>query len=154
MIKPFYISKEALEKLKEELHYLKSVKRKEITERIEAALALGDLSENAEYHDAKDEMAMLDGKIAEMLNQLKNVVIIDDQKKETGVVGIGSEIEVETDGQKIIYKIVGPKEADPAHGMISNETPLAQALLGHKQGEQVEFDAPSGKKYYKILSIK
>lgn len=154
MTRPFYISKEALDKLKQELHELKTVKRKEITEKIEAALALGDLSENAEYHDAKDELALLEGRIAEIEEQLKNAAIIEDGERDSSKVQVGSEVVVETDSQKTNYKIVGPNEADPAHGLISNETPLAQALLGHKVGEQVEFDAPAGKKIYKIISIK
>ncbi|MBU0649459.1 transcription elongation factor GreA [Patescibacteria group bacterium] len=154
MTKPFYISKEALERLQNELKAFKTTKRREVTDKIEAALALGDLSENAEYHDAKDELAMLEGRILEIEDQIKNAVIIDESKKATDMVDVGSEIDVETEGQKITYKIVGPNEADPAHGFISNETPLAQALLGHRQGESVEFNAPSGKKMYRIVSIK
>jgi transcription elongation factor GreA len=152
--KPYYLSAEALEKMKQELEYLKKDKRKEIAEKLQAAIALGDLSENAEYHDAKDEMGMLEGKIAQMEDQIKNAVIIEENGGKKDQVEVGCQVEIESEGNRIAYKIVGPNEADPAEGFISNETPLAQALMGHKAGEEVEFEAPSGKKIYKIIKIK
>ncbi|MDD4995478.1 MAG: transcription elongation factor GreA [Patescibacteria group bacterium] len=153
MSNPYYLSKEALAKLKEELDYLKKVKRKEVAEKIQAAIALGDLSENAEYHDAKDELGMLEGKISVIEDQIKNAVIIEEKHAAGDAVAIGSEVILETDGTKLRYRIVGPNEADPAHGLISNETPLAHAMLGHRAGESIEFEAPSGKKIYRILEI-
>lgn len=153
MPKPFYISAEGLEKIKEELEYLKKTKRKEIADKIQAAIQLGDLSENAEYHDAKDEMGMLEGRIMQIEDQIKNAVVIEEGKGERDVVEVGCTVEVEVDGDKMTYTIVGPNEADPAQGFISNETPLADALIDHKAGDRVEFEAPSGTKVYKILSV-
>jgi len=154
MSKPFYISEEGLEKLKKELEFLKKVRRKEVADKIQAAIALGDLSENAEYHDAKDELGMLEGRIAVVEDQIKNAVIIEEGKEGQDTISVGCTVGVETDGNKISYTIVGPNEADPAKGFISNETPLAEALMDHGVGEEVEFEAPSGKKVYKIISIK
>ena len=154
MSKPYYISAEALEKLKEELEYLKKIKRKEIADKIQAAIQLGDLSENAEYHDAKDELGMLEGRISQMEDQVKNAVIIEEGKGDRDTIEVGCSVELEVDGQQLKYTIVGPNEADPAQGFISNETPLAEALMGHKAGDQVEFEAPSGTKVYKIISVK
>lgn len=153
MSKPYYISAEALEKLREELEYLKKTKRKEIADKIQAAIQLGDLSENAEYHDAKDELGMLEGRISQMEDQVKNAVIIEEGKGDRDTIEVGCSVELEVDGQQLKYTIVGPNEADPAQGFISNETPLAEALMGHKAGDQVEFEAPSGTKVYKILSV-
>lgn len=152
--KPYYLSAEAFEKMKQELEHLKKDKRKEIAEKLQAAIALGDLSENAEYHDAKDEMGMLEGKIAQMEDQVKNAVIIEENGEKKDKVEVGCQVEIESEGSRITYKIVGPNEADPAEGFISNETPLAEALMGHKAGEEVEFEAPSGKKVYKIIDVK
>jgi transcription elongation factor GreA len=154
MSKPYYISAEALEKLKNELEYLKKTKRKEIADKIQAAIQLGDLSENAEYHDAKDELGMLEGRISQMEDQVKNAVIIEEGKGDRDIIEVGCSVELEVDGQQLKYTIVGPNEADPAQGFISNETPLAEALMGHKAGDQVEFEAPAGTKVYKIISVK
>jgi len=154
MTKPFYISAEGLQKIKDELEYLKKTKRKEVADKIQAAIALGDLSENAEYHDAKDEMGMLEGRIMQIEDQMKNAVVIEEGKSSRDTIEVGCSVELEVDGQKINYTIVGPNEADPAQGFISNETPLAQAMMGHRAGDQVEFEAPSGTKVYKILSVK
>jgi len=154
MSKPYYISAEALEKLKEELEYLKKTKRKEIADKIQAAIQLGDLSENAEYHDAKDELGMLEGRISQMEDQVKNAVIIEEGKGDRDTIEVGCSVELEVDDQQLKYTIVGPNEADPAQGFISNETPLAEALMGHRAGDQVEFEAPSGTKVYKIISVK
>jgi len=153
MSKPYYISSEALEKLKAELDHLKKVKRREVADKIQAAIQLGDLSENAEYHDAKDELGMLEGRISTIDDQIKNAVIIEEGKGKRDSIEVGCSVELEVDGQQLKYTIVGPNEADPAQGFISNETPLAEALMGHKAGEQVEFEAPSGAKIYKIISV-
>jgi transcription elongation factor GreA len=153
MLKPYYISAEALEKLKAELEHLKKFKRREVADKIQAAIQLGDLSENAEYHDAKDELGMLEGRISTIDDQIKNAVIIEEGKGKRDAIEIGCSVELEVDGQQLKYTIVGPNEADPAQGYISNETPLAEALMSHKAGEQVEFEAPSGTKIYKIISV-
>lgn len=153
MLKPYYITAEALEKLKTELDYLKKVKRREVADKIQAAIQLGDLSENAEYHDAKDELGMLEGRISTIDDQIKNAVIIEEGKGKRDAIEVGCSAELELDGQRLKYTIVGPNEADPAQGFISNETPLAEALMGHRAGEQVEFEAPAGTKIYKIISV-
>lgn len=147
-----YISAEGLEKIKVELHQLKTVKRRELADRIEAAKALGDLSENAEYHEAKDDLAFVEGRISQLEDMLKNVSII--QTSTSGdVVRIGSTVEVEVNGKKKSYKIVGSNEADPVAGLISNESPLGNAFLGHAIGDMVEVTTPGGTMTYKIVSI-
>lgn len=147
-----YISAEGLEKLKAELVQLKTVRRRELADRIEAAKALGDLSENAEYHEAKDDLAFAEGRISQIEDMLKNVSLI-----ETGPAGaeirIGSAVEVEVNGKKKTYTIVGSNEADPVAGYVSNESPLGNAFLGHKVGDMVEVTTPAGVTTYKVISI-
>lgn len=142
MSEPYYISKESLEKLKEEYNYLQNVKKREMADRIEKAKDLGDLSENAEYSDAKDEMAFVEGKILELRDQIARAVVIE--KKLTDIVAVGSKVSLDCDGKEKNYHIVGPNEADPAGGKISNETPLAMGLLGKKIGDKVEIKIPAG----------
>lgn len=153
-----YISQEDLDKLKKELRELKTVKRKEITERIEEAKSLGDLSENAEYLESREVQAFNEGKIRELEELIKNSVIIDEQKNKSGSgssVQVGDTIEVKNEkGEKIIYKIVGSNGADPAQNKISNESPLGRAFLSRIPGEEVEVLTPIGKMKYKILGIK
>lgn len=150
--KIFYISQEGLDKLKAELHELKTVKVRETSSRIEQAKALGDLKENAEYHSAKDEMGFIQGRIREIEEMLKNVSVIVDVAG-SSTVRIGSRVEVEARGVKKNYKIVGSEEADPASGLISNESPMGRAFLSHAKGDNVEVDTPSGLVVYTILNI-
>ncbi|MFH1077886.1 MAG: transcription elongation factor GreA [Patescibacteria group bacterium] len=147
-----YMSPEGLEKLKVELQDLKTVRRKEAVVRIETAKALGDLSENADYHEAKNELAFIDGRMQEIQQMLKNVSIIE-QDGGTSSVRIGSTIEVESRGIKKTFRIVGSNEADPAQGLISNESPLGSAFLGHAVGDQVEVETPAGGQTYTIVSV-
>lgn len=147
-----YISADGLEKLQQELQNLKTVRRRETAAKIESAKALGDLSENAEYHEAKDEMAFIEGRILEIQHILKNVSLID-QSATKGAVRIGSKIEAETNGKKKTFTIVGSNEADPTQGLISNESPLGNAFLGHSQGDEVEVSTPAGTQMYTILTI-
>lgn len=147
-----YISKEGLEKLKAELAYLKTDRRKELVARIEAAKALGDLSENAEYHEAKDDLSMTMGRIHQIEEMLKNVSMIE-HGGDAGVIGIGSSVTVEVGGKNKTYKIVGSNEADPVSGLISNESPLGSAFLGRSQGETVSVETPVGLNAYKILTV-
>lgn len=147
-----YISADGLEKIKKELEYLKTVRRRETASKIENAKALGDLSENAEYHEAKDEMAFIEGRIQEIQHILKNISVIDETAT-SGAVRIGSKIEVEINGKKKNFTIVGSNEADPAQGLISNESPLGNAFIGHSQGDEVEVNTPAGTQTYKILTI-
>lgn len=147
-----YISAEGLEKLKVELHELKTVRRRELADRIESAKALGDLSENAEYHEAKNDLAFVEGRIMEVADLLKNVSIIE-TGSQGSVVRIGSTVEAEMNNKMRTYKIVGSNEADPATGLISNESPLGNAFLGHQVGDDVEVQTPVGTSNYNIVSI-
>ncbi len=148
-----YLSAEKLEQLKQELQDLKTTGRREVASRIETAKALGDLSENAEYHEAKDEMALLEGRIHEIETILKNVAVIEEEKGASGVVRVGSTVEVEVRGSRKTFTIVGSNEADPTVGRISNESPIGSALLGAKAGTSVDVKTPAGTMTYDILSV-
>lgn len=147
-----YISAEGLEKLKRELEELKTVKRREIAERLEAAKALGDLSENAEYHEAKEAQSLNESKIQELEEVLRDVVVIT-KPAHTKTVQIGSTIEVDSGRGRETFTIVGSEEADPPAGKISNESPLGQAFLGRAVGETIEIKTPGGVASYKIRKI-
>lgn len=150
-----FLTREGLERLENELDDLKSVKRKEVAERIKQALAFGDISENSEYDQAKNEQAKLEERIVKLENILRNAKLIDEDEISTDVVSVGSKVEVldiEYD-EKMEYTIVGSAEADPYLGKISNESPVGSALLGHKTGEEVDVQVPDGIIKYKILSI-
>lgn len=147
-----YITAEGLKKLKEKLEFIKTVKRREIANRIKVAKELGDLSENAEYQDAKDEQAFNEGKIIEIENTIKNAVIID-KNGQHNIVAVGNSVKVKNNASEKEFTIVGSNEADPPLGKISNESPIGQALLGKKKGDTVEVETPGGKIEYKILEI-
>ncbi len=147
------LTKEGLSKLKEELEHLKNDKRPQVSERIKAAKELGDLSENAEYQDAKEEQSFVEGRIMELEHLIKTSILADEDKKE-GVVVVGSEVKIDKAGQLMNLTIVGSTEADPMNGKISLESPLGGALLGKKLNDSVEVDLPSGKVQCKILEIK
>lgn len=149
-----YITKEGLEKLKEELKVLKTEKRKEISLRIQEAKELGDLSENAEYVEAKNEQAFIEGRISELENILKNVILIDSLKvKNSGIVNLGSSLKVKNDGRTITFIIVGPNEINLEQGKISHQSPIGRAFIGRKAGETVEIKVPEGIKKFEIISI-
>jgi transcription elongation factor GreA len=146
------ISQEGYDKLKDELNLLTTVKRKEIAERIERAKELGDLSENAEYSEAKDAQSLNEGRILELTNTLKNVTIV--QRKESNEqVTMGSKVTVKTGDKEKQYTIVSFNEADPLEGKISNESPLGVAFLNKKIGNSFEVETPRGIVKYKILKI-
>ncbi|MBC8591254.1 transcription elongation factor GreA [Wansuia hejianensis] len=150
-----FLTAEGLEKLEEELDELKSVKRKEVAERIKVALSFGDISENSEYDQAKNEQAQLEERIAKLEMMLRNAKIIDEDEITTHVVSIGSKVlvmDLEYD-EEMEYVIVGSAEADPFEGKISNESPLGSALIGCKQGDIVEVQVPDGAIKYEILDI-
>jgi transcription elongation factor GreA len=147
-----YLSKEGLEQIKKELEELK-LKRQEIAARLEEAKALGDLSENTEYLQAKESQAFNEGKILEIEELLRNAVVIS-KNGANSLVQIGGTIEIASGGEKNTFTIVGSEEANPARGKISNESPLGKAFLGRKAGETVEVETPRGKASYKIVSIK
>jgi len=146
------ISQEGYDKLRDEMIFLSTVKRKEIAERIERAKELGDLSENAEYSEAKDAQALNEGRILELTNTLKNVTVVQNEKSRDKVV-MGSKITVKTDKNEKQYTIVSFNEADPLNGKISNESPLGVAFLERKKGDSVEVETPRGIVKYKILKI-
>jgi len=160
MSEVIYLSQEGLEKLKAELLHLKDAKRVEIAEKLKEAIEFGDLSENAEYEDARNEQAALELKISEIETQLKHVEIIKESKnKKTGVVNIGSTVKMEAveDKEVYTYTIVGTTEADildEKNPKISNESPVGKALLGKKKSDIIKVAALSGKTEYRILEIK
>ncbi len=155
MAKKVLLTQEGLQKLQDELDNLKNVRRKENTAALKVAKSFGDLSENSEYDEAKNEQAEIEARIAEIENMLKNVEIIDEDGVGTDVVSVGSKVNVKDldDGEVAEYHIVGSTEADPMKGKISDESPLGSALLGHKMGETVIVEAPMGKLEYEILNI-
>ncbi len=147
------ISQEGYDKIKDELNHLTTVKRKEIAERIERAKDLGDLSENAEYSEAKDAQALNEGRILELAGILKNVTVVQNGGS-SEVVMMGSKVTVLTgDGKEKNYTIVSFNEADPVNGKISNESPLGVAFLRRKKGDEVEVETPRGIMKYKIKKI-
>jgi len=150
--RPTYLSREGLEKAREELDEMVNVKRSEVAARIHEAKEHGDLSENAEYEDAKNEQAFVEGRIQTLSALIKNAILID-EKHSTTHVQIGSTVEVESGDGKETYTIVGSAEAAPADGKISNESPVGRALLGHKKGEKVTVHVPAGDFTYKIIGI-
>lgn len=147
-----YLSKEGLGQLKLELERLK-LKRQEIAQRLEEAKALGDLSENTEYLQAKEAQGFNEGKILELEDTLKNAIVIS-KNGGNSIVQIGGTVEVSCQGEKQTFIIVGSEEANPAQGKISNESPLGRAFLGHKPGDVVDVETPRGKANYKIISVK
>lgn len=153
MVAEKYLTKDGLVKLKEELEYRKNEKREEIRQRIEEAIKLGDLSENAEYHEAKDDQGFNEARIRELEEVIKNSVLIDSSQGSKNVINIGCTIKVNYDGKEKEFTIVGPSEADPLQGLISNESPIGKAFIGHKKGDTVEVEIPSGMIKYKILAI-
>lgn len=146
-----YLSQEGLEQHRQELEDLR-FKRQEIAKRLEEAKALGDLSENQEYISAREAQAFNEGKVLELEQLLRDVIVIDKNRK-SSTVRIGSSVEVRTNGKNQKFMIVGSEEADPRNGKISNESPLGKAFLGHKAGEAVDVETPSGKVDYKIVTV-
>ena len=137
------------------MDYLKGEKRKEIAEKIKVARSYGDLSENSEYDDAKNEQAMLEARIVTIEATLKNAVIIDEDAITNEHIHIGSKVRMEniSMGREVEYKIVGSNESDPSQGKISDESPVGMALLGHAVGDVVEVETPSGSIGFKVLEI-
>ncbi|MFA6391370.1 MAG: transcription elongation factor GreA [Patescibacteria group bacterium] len=147
-----FITKEGLERLKLELQNLKTIKRKQIAERIREAKELGDLSENAEYTEAKEEQAFAEGKIIEIEHVIKNCQVIESDKI-SDTVTVGSKIKISADDKEFSYTIVGSNEADPANGRISNESPMGKAFLGRKSGDLIDVKIPQGIRKFQIISI-
>jgi len=149
--KPIHISKEGLQKMKDELQYLKTDKRQEIANRIEKAKDLGDLSENADYTEAKESLAFNEGRILDLQDAIMRALVIENQTSDA--VTIGCRVKVSVNGKEKDFNIVGSTEADPVKGLISNESPIGRALIGKKVGETAEVSAPSGLIRYTVVSI-
>ncbi|NLO82668.1 MAG: transcription elongation factor GreA [Clostridiales bacterium] len=149
------LTPEGVAKLEEELEYLKTVRRKEIAERIKESIAFGDLSENSEYDEAKNEQAFIEGRIVTLENLLRNAKIIDEEDIITDVVSIGAKVKLQDIETNDImeYTIVGSTEADPANNKISNKSPVGKALLGKSVGAIVDVHVPDGIIKFKILEI-
>jgi transcription elongation factor GreA len=150
------ITQEGLAKLKTEIDHLSTVKRREVAARIKEAREFGDISENSEYDDAKNEQALLEQRIAQLEERLRRANVVDEKKINTDTVGVGVRVHVkdQKSGDSRKFQIVGPTEADPAEQKLSNESPIGKALSGHKRGDVVSVDVPRGpKKKFKITKI-
>ncbi|WP_088809035.1 MULTISPECIES: transcription elongation factor GreA [Listeria] len=153
--KVFPMTLEGKAKLENELHELKTVKRKEVVERIKIARGFGDLSENSEYDSAKDEQAFVEGRITTIENMLRNAHIIDGSEVDNDTVSLGKKVTFAEvpGGDEETYTIVGSAEADPFEGRISNDSPIAKGLIGHAIGEEVNIQTPGGDMTVKIIKI-
>ena len=147
-----FLTKDGLKKLEEELNFLRTVRRSQVAERLHNAQEDGELIENAEYEDAKNEQAFVEGRIQALSALVKNAVVIEENHSSTHV-QIGSTVTIQSKDGKESFMIVGSAEASPAEGRISNESPVGRALLGHKKGEEITVSVPAGDSKYKILSI-
>ncbi len=151
---PSYLTAEGFERLSKELKELKGPARQAISERLRAAIQMGDLSENADYKAAKEDQGFLEGRIMELETLLRNAVIIDEMERDHSQVDVGSHVTIqEDDDPPETYFLVGPKEADPARNRISHESPIGRALIGHRVGDEVIANTPGGDIRLKILSI-
>jgi transcription elongation factor GreA len=154
--KDVILTQTGFEKLKTMIEELETVTRREVAERIKSAREFGDISENSEYDDAKNEQALLESRIAKLKEQLRSARVIDTSDIPKDVVSIGSKVKVKyvDDGETDEYEIVGSAEADPGNRRLSNESPVGRAVLGHKKGDVVEVAAPAGPIKLQIMSIK
>lgn len=155
-VRKYIMTYQGVKKLEEELEFLKTVKRKDITEKIKVALGYGDLSENSEYDEAKNEQAFTEGRILQLENMLKNASVIDESEIPSGTVAVGTIVKVkdyEFD-EEVEYTIVGSAEADPMNFKISNECPVGSKLIGKKIGDVVEVVVPEGVNKFKVLDIR
>jgi transcription elongation factor GreA len=155
-VKEVILTREGLEKLKDEIEYLSNAKRREVAERIKQAREFGDIAENSEYDDAKNEQAMLEHRIATLEDRLANSRVIEAAEITTDVVGVGTTVRLkDLDANETVeYFIVGSAEANPAEHKLSNESPVGKAIIGRKKGETVEVSAPRGSLKFKIMDIK
>jgi transcription elongation factor GreA len=153
MSEPTYLTSEGEAKLRAELAELKGPKREDLSKRLHSAIQMGDLSENADYHKAKEDQGFLEGRIQEIEYLLRNVVLIE-KNVDREFVSVGNHVTIqEGDFPSETYHVVGAKEADPRNGRISNESPIGRALMNHKVGDVVEADTPGGKVRLKIIKI-
>lgn len=154
MTQPIYLSREGLEKLKSELEYLRTVRRHDVAGRIQESRERGGIVSNAEYEEAKNELAFTEGRILTLDNLVNNAVIIDEIEGARDTVAVGATVTVQNqDGKSVKYTITGSTEADPAQGKISNVSPIGKSLLGKRVGEVTEVNVPSGKIRLEIVNI-
>lgn len=153
--KSVVLTDEGLKKLQDELEHLKTVRRKEVADKIKVALSFGDLSENSEYDEAKNEQAIVESRIAELQVLLKNATVVDASELTGDQIIIGSRVRVRDvkKRKEFSYQLVGSTEADPKQGKISDESPIGKALIGHKAGDRVTIEAPAGLRTFEILEI-
>jgi len=156
VVKEVILTPEGYEKLKQEIDYLQTEKRREVAERIRVAREFGDIAENAEYDTAKNEQAYLEARIALLEERLTNARVVTKKEIKSGEVSIGTKVRLRDVGanKTIEYYIVGSAEADPAENKLSNESPVGKAIMGRKKGDTVEVAAPRGKLKFKIMDIK
>ncbi len=154
MKREILITQEGLDKLEVELKELVDVRRPDVISRIKSAKELGDLSENAEYSGAKDDQSFIEGRIQELEDIIKHAKVVHDEKgTDHKAIRIGTRVTVEAEGDTDTFELVGPAESDPAHGKISTDSPVGQALLGHKEKDVVKVKTPDGDVTYKITSV-
>ena len=154
MAKEFKLTRERLKELEAELNYLKTTKEKEVAEQIKEARSFGDLSENSEYDEAKNEQAKLYGRIAEIEDILSHAVIIEDENEATGRVGLGCTVVVEDEqGKRIEYRITGSQEANPMENKLSDDSPFGRGIVGKAAGETFTVNAPAGSYTMKVISV-
>lgn len=159
--KKYIMTYEGVKKLEDELEFLKTVKRKDITEKIKAALSFGDLSENSEYDEAKNEQAFVEGRILQLENMLRNTNVVDESEIPNDIIGVGAKVKVKDLDfnpdldfeEEMVLTIVGSAEADPLENKISNESPIGKGLMHKKVGDIVEIPIPDGSKRYEIIKI-
>lgn len=151
----FPMTRSALDELRAELKHKLEIERPGLAARLKAAIEMGDLSENAEYISAKEDQGFLEGRIQQLQAMISGAILIDEGENGTGAIRLGSRVTVQEDGEDTAetFRIVGPVEANPLDGKISNESPLGQALVGHKVGDKVRVQAPAGETVFKIMSI-
>ena len=149
------LTPEGYRRLKDEIDYLSTAKREEVAERIRSSREFGDISENSEYDDAKNEQAMLEARIYALEERLRGAIVIDSDSITTDVVGVGTKVTLQDmqRGDVVQYAIVGSAEADPGAHKLSNESPVGRAILGHKPGDKVTVAVPQGSKKFKVLDI-
>jgi transcription elongation factor GreA len=155
-VREVILTRDGYTKLREEIQHLQTVRRREVAERIKHAREFGDISENSEYDDAKNEQAMLEHRIAQLEDRLAAARVIENDEVDTAVVSVGTKVRLrDLDAKETVeYTIVGSAEANPAEHRLSNESPVGRAILGRKKGETVEVTAPRGSLKFKIMDIK
>lgn len=151
----YQMTRDALKELQDELEQLKTVGRSEMAEKIKVALSFGDLSENAEYDEAKSEQGKMEARINELEHLIRNAVVVDDEVHEEGTVGRSSVVKIKNceTGAEVTYRLVGFTQSDPLAGKISDESPVGKALIGRKVGEVIDVEAPKGKVSFEILEV-